>query len=90
MAENNFDQLIEEKIKQAEMDWNKAKKEIAKLAEEGHTKAYIGEYGQGETYYSKNYVKDQREKGWDDREAEWLFSGGHFTPGTWIASSETC
>ena len=84
----NFDKEIQDKTSEADKLIAKLKKEIADLADEGRTTAYWGEYGNGETYYSKGYVEDNK----DNEEVEWLFGDDYaeFEPGEWISSSSTC
>ena len=90
MADVNYDKLIREKTEEGEALIQKIKSEIEQLAEAGRTVAYWGEYGSGETYYSKGYVEDNME---EDGTVDYIdFTNGSWghEPGSWIASSELC
>lgn len=83
----NYNKLIQEKTKEGEALIQKIKSEIEELAEAGRTVAYWGEYGSGETYYSKGYVEDRIDA---DGEVDYINFAEYYEPGTWIASSELC
>ena len=83
----NFDKEIQQKTSEAEDLIRKVKREIAAIAEEGRTTAYWGEYGEnGQTYYSKGYIEDNK----GNYIVDWLFSDYQYQPGSWISSSEMC
>ncbi len=90
MSEVNYNKLISEKTKEGEALIEKIKAEIEELAEKGRTTAYWGEYGSGETYYSKGYVEDNID---EDGEVDYIDFGNSswsHEPGIWIASSDLC
>lgn len=90
MTDVDYDKLISEKEREGQKVIQKIKAEIAELAEKGRTTAYWGEYGSGETYYSKGYVEDNIDA---DGQVDYIdFASGSwgYQPGSWIASSDLC
>lgn len=85
------EQIIKNKVKEMEESQAKFKDELEALCEEYKEQAWIGDYGNGETYYptgtdaERSYIQDVCE----DYGVE-LDENGLTTSGIWISSSQMC
>lgn len=89
--ESEGELLIKKKVKEMEQAQRKFRKEIEELCEQFQEQAWIGDYGNGETYYptgtpvADHYIDFICE----DYGVE-LDENGLTTRGVWISSSSMC
>lgn len=72
----------------AEAAFEKAKDQVAELANNAGILAYWGEYGNGETFYPEGTDINEHYLGWEG--SQYADENGILTHGVWIASSSLC
>lgn len=89
--ESEGELLIKKKVKEMEQAQRKFRKEIEELCEQFQEQAWIGDYGNGETYYPTGTPAPDHYIDFicEDYGVE-LDENGLTTRGVWISSSSMC